>query len=36
VQLVNVLRQFEMLQKAASIGADMNKKAAEDVARVSG
>jgi hypothetical protein len=25
-----------MLQKAASIGADMNKKAAEDVARVSG
>ena len=36
VQMVSVLRQFEMLQKAASIGADMNKKAVEDVARVSG
>jgi len=34
VQLVGVLRQFEMLQKAVSIGAEMNKKAVEDVARV--
>jgi flagellar basal-body rod protein FlgF len=36
VQLVSVLRQFEMLQKAVSLGAQMNKQAAEDVARVSG
>ena len=34
VQLVNILRQFEMLQKAIIIGAEMNKKAVEDVARV--
>jgi len=35
VQLVGVLRQFEMLQKAVALGAEMNKKAVEDVARVS-
>jgi flagellar basal-body rod protein FlgF len=34
VQLVGVLRQFEMLQKAVSLGAEMNKKAVEDVARL--
>jgi flagellar basal-body rod protein FlgF len=34
VRLVGVLRQFEMLQKAVSLGAEMNKKAVEDVARV--
>jgi flagellar basal-body rod protein FlgF len=34
VQLVNVLRQFEMLQKAVILGGEMNKKAVEDVARV--
>ena len=34
VQLVGVLRQFEMLQKAVSLGAEMNRKAVEDVARV--
>jgi len=34
VQLVGVLRQFEMLQKAISLGAEMNRKAVEDVARV--
>lgn len=34
VQLVGVLRQFEMLQKAVSLGAEMNKKAVEDVAHV--
>jgi flagellar basal-body rod protein FlgF len=34
VRLVNVMRQFEMLQKAASLGADMNRQAIEQVARV--
>jgi flagellar basal body rod protein FlgG len=33
VRLVSVLRQFEMLQKAITIGAEMNRKA-EEVARV--
>lgn len=35
VRLVSVMRQFEMLQKAISISGDMNKRAVEDVARVS-
>ena len=34
VRLVSVMRQFEMLHKAIAIGADMNKKAVEEVARV--
>ncbi len=34
VRLVTVLRQFEMLQKAMTVGSDMNKKVIEDVARV--
>ena len=34
VRLVGVMRQFEMLHKAISIGAEMNKKAVEEVARV--
>ena len=34
VRLVSVLRQFEMMQKAVSIGADMSKKAIEEVAKV--
>ena len=34
VQLVGVLRQFEMLQRAVNLGAEMNKKAVEEVARV--
>ena len=34
VRLVNVMRQFEMLQKAASMGEDMNKQAIEEVAKV--
>lgn len=34
VRLVGVMRQFEMLHKAISIGDDMNKKAVEEVARV--
>jgi flagellar basal body rod protein FlgG len=35
VRLVSVLRQFEMLQKAVSIGADMNKEAISEIAKVS-
>jgi hypothetical protein len=31
---VSVLRQFEMMQKAVSIGTDMNKRAIEEVAKV--
>jgi flagellar basal-body rod protein FlgG len=34
VRLVSVMRQFEMLQKAVSLGAEMNKKAIEEVAKV--
>jgi len=36
VRLVAVMRQFEMLQKAISVTTDMNKKALDEVARVSG
>lgn len=34
VRLVMLMRQFEMLQRAVKIGADMNKQAIEEVARV--
>ncbi len=34
VRLVTVMRQFEILQRAMTVGSDMNKKAIEDVARV--
>jgi len=34
VKLVGVMRQFEMLQKAVSLGNDMNKRALEEVAKV--
>jgi flagellar basal-body rod protein FlgF len=34
VRLVTVMRQFEMLQRAVSIGGEMNKKAVEEVAKV--
>jgi len=34
IRLVSVMRQFEMLQRAVSIGGDMNKKAVEEVAKV--
>lgn len=34
VRLVSVMRQFEMLQRALSLGNDMNKRAIEEVARV--
>jgi flagellar basal-body rod protein FlgF len=33
VRLVGIMRQFEMLQKAVSLGSDMNKQAVEQVAR---
>ncbi len=35
VRLISIMRQFEMLQKAATMGADMDKQAIEQVARVS-
>jgi len=34
VRLVSVMRQFEMLQKAVTLGADMGKRAIEEVAKV--
>jgi flagellar basal-body rod protein FlgF len=34
VRLVTILRQFEMLQKATTVAADMNRRAVEEVARV--
>jgi flagellar basal-body rod protein FlgF len=34
VRLVGVMRQFEMLQRALSIGTEMNKRALDEVARV--
>lgn len=33
VRLVGIMRQFEMLQKAVSLGSDMNKQAIEQVAK---
>jgi flagellar basal-body rod protein FlgF len=34
VRLVSIMRQFEMLQKAIALGAEMNRRAVEEVARV--
>jgi flagellar basal body rod protein FlgG len=34
VRLVNILRQFETLQKAIQIGGEMNRRAVEEVAKV--
>lgn len=34
VRLVNIMRQFESLQKAMAIGADMNRRAVDEVAKV--
>jgi flagellar basal-body rod protein FlgG len=34
IRLVTIMRQFEMLQKAVSLGAEMNRKVLEDVAKV--
>jgi flagellar basal-body rod protein FlgF len=36
VRLVNVMRQFEMLQKAVTLGAEMDKQAISEVAKVNG
>jgi len=36
IRLVSVMRQFEMLQRALSIGSEMNKHAIEEVARPNG
>lgn len=36
VRLVNILRQFETMQKALQIGGEMGRKAVEEVARVHG
>jgi flagellar basal body rod protein FlgG len=33
-RLVALMRQFEMLQKAISIGGEMNRKATEEVAKI--
>jgi len=35
VRLLSVMRQFEMLQKAAALDSEMNRKAVDEVARVS-
>jgi flagellar basal-body rod protein FlgF len=34
IRLVSVMRQFEMLQRALTLGGEMNRRAAEEVARV--
>ena len=34
IRLIDVMRQFEMLQKAVSLNADMNQQAIQEVARV--
>jgi flagellar basal-body rod protein FlgF len=34
VRLINVMRQFEMMQKAVSIGVEMNRRAVEEVAKI--
>jgi len=34
VRLVGVMRQFEMLQRAVSLSTDMNRRAVEEVAKV--
>jgi flagellar basal body rod protein FlgG len=36
VRLVSVMRQFEMLQRAVTLGGEMNKRAVEELARVNG
>jgi flagellar basal-body rod protein FlgF len=35
VRLVDVMRQFDMLQRAMSLGSEMNRKSLEEVAKVS-
>ena len=36
VRLITVMRQFEMLQRAASVGADMSRRALDEVAKATG
>lgn len=36
VRLIHVMRQFEMLQRAVTLGSEMNRKSVEDVARTGG
>lgn len=36
VRLVSVMRQFESLQRATTIGAEMNKRAIDEVAKIAG
>lgn len=36
IRLVSLMRQFEMLQRAVALGGEMNRKTAEEVARVTG
>ena len=36
VRLVSVMRQFDMLQRAVTVGTDMNRRALEEVAKVTG
>lgn len=36
VRLVNVMRQFEMLQRALQLGGEMNRRAIEEVSKVNG
>ena len=36
VRLITVMRQFEMLQRAAAVGADMSRRALDEVAKVTG
>jgi len=36
VRLISILRQFEMLQKALTLGSEMNRRAVDEVARVTG
>jgi flagellar basal-body rod protein FlgG len=35
VRLISLMRQFEMLQRAMTVGAEMNKRAIDEVARAS-
>jgi flagellar basal-body rod protein FlgF len=35
VRLVSIMRQFDILQRAMSVGMEMNKRATDDIARVS-
>jgi flagellar basal-body rod protein FlgF len=34
VRLIGVMRQFEMMQKALTLGNEMNRRAVEEVAKV--